>query len=185
MIKSDFISALHNSHHFIQQLIGEADFEDRSTIEAAIVDMLNTALVAELMSSLRYSSQAIEAQKLGGTFLAVKFQKFAIDEKDHADKLASRIIALNDTPHMSPRETIQQSNIAYTESTSIQAMIQESYTAENIAIATYQTMLKYVDKKDPDTAEILDEILDGEEEQADDLLNLASKLNIEMLEFTF
>jgi len=48
-------------------------------------------------------------------------------------------------------------------------MVKEDLVAERIAIDTYLEMIRYLSDKDPTTRRLLENILENEEEHADDL----------------
>ena len=56
-------------------------------------------------------------------------------------------------------------------------MIKEDLVAERIAIDSYREIIQYLGDEDPTTRRLLEEILAKEEEHADDMAELLSRLN--------
>ncbi len=57
-------------------------------------------------------------------------------------------------------------------------MIKEDLIAERIAIDSYREMINFLDKDDPTTRRLLEEVLAKEEEHADDLVSFLEDLDM-------
>ena len=55
-------------------------------------------------------------------------------------------------------------------------MIQEDLVAERVAIESYSEIVRWLGNDDPTTRRIIEDILKMEEEHADDMVNLLSKV---------
>jgi bacterioferritin len=101
-----------------------------------------------------------------------EFKEHALEEQEHADRIAERIKQLGGKPDMNPATLLQRSHSEYKEGTSLIDMIKEDLVAERIAIESYREMIQFFGEKDPTSRRIMEEILAKEEEHADDLADL-------------
>jgi bacterioferritin len=138
----------------------------------AVIGMLNAALATELVCVLRYKRHYFMASGIHASSVAAEFQAHAAEEMAHADLLAKRIIELRGEPDFSPAGLADRSHAQYVEGESLRSMIKEDLIAERIAIESYREMVAYVAGQDPTTHRMLEAILAGEEEHADDLASL-------------
>jgi bacterioferritin len=56
-------------------------------------------------------------------------------------------------------------------------MLHEDLVAERIAIQTYAEMIRHIGDSDPTTRRILEQVLEQEEEHADDLADFLNRLS--------
>lgn len=145
---------------------------DRSTV----IDMLNSALATEIVCMLRYRRHHYMAPGIAGKSVAVEFLAHAVEEQEHADRLAARIVQLGGAPDFSPEYLAARSHAEYDEGHDLEAMIEANLIAERIAIDSYGSMIRYLDADDPTTRRLLESILAVEEEHADDLATMRNEL---------
>ena len=141
---------------------------DRKTI----ITLLNEALATELVCVLRYKRHYFMAKGIHSESVKAEFLQHANEEMAHADRLAKRIIELGGEPDFSPDGLSERSHAEYIAGDSLNAMIKEDLIAERIAIESYREMIAYLADTDPTTQKLLREILEMEEEHADDLASL-------------
>lgn len=139
-----------------------------------VVKLLNEALATELVCVLRYKRHFFMARGINSEAVADEFLEHANEEQDHADRIAMRITQLNGEPDLNPDVLSKRSHAQYVEGNDLMDMIKEDLIAERIAIDSYKQMILYIGEKDPTTRRLLEEILEKEEEHADDLANLLS-----------
>lgn len=144
---------------------------DRKTV----LELLNGALATELVCVLRYKRHYSMADGLMAEVAKGEFLEHAQEEQEHADRIAARIVQLGGKPDFSPQGLSDRSHSEYVEGNSLEEMIREDLVAERIAIETYGEMIRYIGDKDPTTRKLLEEILENEEEHADDLSGLLSR----------
>ena len=65
-----------------------------------------------------------------------------------------------------------RSHADYDESMDLKAMIRANLVAERVAVETYRQMIQIIGDKDPTTRRLLEEVLNDEEEHADDMKEL-------------
>ena len=151
------------------------DVEDGAVTEGYRADretalrLLNEALATEIVCVLRYKRHYFMAKGLNAEPAAAEFAEHAAEEQGHADRLAERIVQLGGAPNLSPEGLLTRSHSEYVEGSTLDEMIRENVVAERIAIDSYRQMIDYIGDKDPTTRRMLEEILDVEEEHADEL----------------
>jgi len=145
-----------------------------------IVDLLNDALATELVCVLRYRRHYFMAQGLVAESVAEEFLAHANEEQEHADNLARRIVQLGGAPDFDPRNLPDRSASEYVEGNNLLDMIKEDLIAERVAIDTYREMISFVGESDPTTRRLLEDILAVEEEHADDMASLISRVDAGM-----
>lgn len=142
-----------------------------------VVSILNEALATELVCVLRYKRHYFMAQGLAAESIAEEFLEHANEEMEHADRLANRIVQLDGEPNFSPAGLSDRSASEYVEGTELREMIKEDLIAERIAIDTYREAIAFVADTDPTTRRLLEDILAKEEEHAEDMASLISKMD--------
>lgn len=142
----------------------------------AVTEMLNGALATELVCVLRYKQHYYMCDGMNAQVVADEFLEHAGQEQEHADQLAERITQLGGEPEMDPAKITGRAHSEYKSAGSVAEMINENLVAERIAIDSYRAMIEYVGDKDPTTRRMLEEILAVEEEHADDLVGLTTKV---------
>ncbi|MES2354794.1 MAG: ferritin-like domain-containing protein [Pseudomonadota bacterium] len=145
---------------------------DRDTV----VKLLNEALATEIVCVLRYKRHFFMAKGINAESVATEFSEHAVEEQDHADRLAQRIVQLGGEPDFSPEGLAMRSHSEYVEGNSLVEMIKEDLVAERIAIDSYREMVNYLGTKDTTTSRLMQEILAKEEEHADDLATLLEEI---------
>jgi bacterioferritin len=105
-----------------------------------------------------------------------EFLQHALQEMDHAHRLAARIVQLGGAPDFNPATLAQRSHAEYVEGVSLRDMIIEDLVAERVAIQSYTQMVQWLHGKDAVTHGIMREILAVEEEHAEDMVSLLKGL---------
>jgi len=138
----------------------------------AVIAMLNGALATELVCVLRYKRHYYTVSGLQNASVKAEFLEHAIQEQEHADWLAERIIQLNGSPDFNPATLPARSHAEYDESEDVQQMIRANLIAERVAIESYRQMIEQIGDSDPTTRQLLTKIMAVEEEHADDMRDL-------------
>lgn len=139
-----------------------------------VIQMLNDALATELVCMLRYLRHYYTVVGLHNRPVKAEFLQHAMDEQDHANELAERIVQLNGKPDFNPETLILRSHSEYDESNNIHEMIKSNLVSERIAIEAYRQMIENLADTDPTTKNMLIGIMATEEEHADDMRDLLS-----------
>lgn len=173
MTKSTFVSDVEAIRQRARQHIEEGAVTqgykgDRDTV----VKLLNDALATEIICVLRYRRHWLMAKGINSEPVAAEFLEHAMEEQVHADRIGIRITQLGGEPDLNPSGLASRAHSQYVEGTSLADMIKEDLIAERIAIDSYGEMIRYIGDKDPTTRRMLEEILEKEEEHANDLSDL-------------
>jgi bacterioferritin len=134
--------------------------------------LLNSALATEIMCVLRYRHHLIIAKGIDKPQVAAEFLEHALDEERHMMMLAERINQLGGDPDFNPETVTQRTATEYGAGTDLLKLIEENLVAERIAIMVYRKLIDWFGSADPTTRRMLEEILQDEEEHADDLSDL-------------
>ena len=144
---------------------------------AKIVELLNEALATEIVCVLRYKRHYFMATGIHANAVAQEFQQHAAEEQGHADRIAGRITQLGGEPNFSPEGLASRSHSEYVEGDSLVDMIREDLVAERVAIESYSEIVRFLGDRDVTTRRLIEEILENEEEHADDLRDLLATLD--------
>jgi bacterioferritin len=141
-----------------------------------VIKVLNEALATELVCILRYKRHYYMAKGIHSESVKAEFLQHAGEEQQHADWIAERINQLGGEPNFNPKGLADRSHSEYDESSDLQSMIKEDLIAERIAIDTYADIIRWVGDDDPTTRKLMVDILKVEEEHADDMANLLTRI---------
>lgn len=133
---------------------------------------LNEALATEIMCVLRYRHHQIIAKGIDRPQVAAEFEEHAMDEERHMLMLAERINQLGGDPDFNPATVSKRTATEYSNGRQLLQLIEENLVAERIAIMVYRKLIEWFGQADPTTRRMLEEILQDEEEHADDLSDL-------------
>jgi bacterioferritin len=141
-----------------------------------VIEVLNEVLATETVCTLRYRSHYFMAKGIHASGVEDEFLEHAKDEQDHADRVAKRITELGGRPNLNPEGLATRSHAQYGDGDALEDMIQEDLIAERIAIATYSEIVRWLGNDDPTTRRMMEELLATEEEHADDMAKLLSRV---------
>jgi bacterioferritin len=136
---------------------------------------LNAALATEIMCVLRYRHHQIIAKGIDRPQVAAEFAEHAGDEQRHMMMIAERINQLGGNPDFNPGTVMQRTATEYGAGKDLLDLVKEDLIAERIAIMVYREMIAWFGAGDPTTRRMLEEILQDEEDHADDLSDLLIK----------
>lgn len=178
MPKSEFISDVSTIRDRARKHVEDgAVTESYAANRKVVLKLLNDALATELLCVLRYKFHYFMAKGINSESVKAEFLEHANEEQDHADRIAGRIVQLGGTPELNPDTISQRSHSQYIEGNTLVEMIKEDLVAERIAIDTYREIIKYLGENDSTTRRLLEDILENEEEHAEDLSSMLSQLD--------
>jgi bacterioferritin len=139
-----------------------------------VLTILNQVVATEIVCYLRYTQNAIAAIGIDRAQVAAEFQEHAAEELQHGLRAAERINQLGGTPDFDPATLAQRSHTEYSapESADLDTMLRENLVAERIVISSYQEIIRWIGDSDPTTRRLMEDILEEEEEHANDLTDL-------------
>ena len=141
-----------------------------------VIEVLNEVLATETVCTLRYRNHYFMAKGIHASGVEDEFLEHANQEQEHADRVAKRITELGGSPNLDPEGLATRSHAQYGEGETLEDMIREDLVAERIAIATYSEIVRWLGNDDPTTRRMIEEILSVEEEHADDMAKLLSRV---------
>lgn len=141
-----------------------------------VVEVLNEVLATETVCTLRYRSHYFMAVGIYASGVEQEFLEHANDEQSHADRVAKRITELGGTPNLDPEGLATRSHAQYGVGETLEEMIKEDLIAERIAIATYSEIVRWLGDADPTTRRLMEDLLQVEEEHADDMAKLLARV---------
>jgi bacterioferritin len=139
-----------------------------------VLDVLNVALATELTCVLRYKRHFFTAEGLNAKVAAGEFLEHAVEESEHAEEIAARILQLGGEPDFNPDTLTGGSHSEYDSSIDLESMIREDLVAERVAISAYTEIINWLGDGDPASRRVLEEIVSTQEEHAEDMLDLLS-----------
>ena len=141
-----------------------------------VIEVLNEVLATETVCTLRYKSHYFRAYGIHASGVENEFLEHAKEEQEHADLVAKRITELGGVPNLSPEGLHTRSHAEYGNAETLQDMIKEDLVAERIAIATYSEIVRWLGNDDPTTRRLIETLLAKEEEHADDMAKLLTRI---------
>ncbi|MEN5178494.1 ferritin-like domain-containing protein [Comamonas testosteroni] len=148
---------------------------DASPYREDIIKLLNDALATELVCVLRYKRHHFTATGLESPAVADEFLVHANEEQSHADRICTRIVQLGGEPDLNPDTLTNRSHADYNEQLDLHAMIRSNLVAERVAIEAYTQMIDLISDKDHTTRRLIEQILEQEQEHADELSDWMNK----------
>jgi bacterioferritin len=142
-----------------------------------VIEVLNEVLATETVCTLRYRNHYFMAKGIHASGVEAEFLEHANEEQEHADIVAKRITELGGTPNLNPEGLATRSHAQYGTGETLEEMIKEDLIAERIAIATYSEIVRWLGTDDPTTRRMIEGILATEEEHADDMAKLLSRVS--------
>jgi bacterioferritin len=159
--------------HMEQGAVTESYKADR----AAVIKVLNEVLATELVCVLRYKRHYYLASGIDSEGAKDQFLEHAAEEQQHADRVASRITQLGGEPDLNPAGLASRSHSEYAEGSDLTSMIREDLIAERIAIDSYSDIVRWLGDSDPSTRRMIEDILKVEEDHAEDMRSLLTKMS--------
>lgn len=152
-----------------------AVIEEKNPWREDIIKLLNDSLATELVCILRYKRHHFTATGLSSPAIADEFLVHANEEQSHADRIAARIVQLGGEPDFNPATLLDRSHADYNEQLDLHAMIRANLIAERVAIEAYTQMIDLIGDKDHTTRRLIEQILEQEQEHADELADWMHK----------
>jgi bacterioferritin len=142
-----------------------------------VIEVLNEVLATELVCVLRYKRHYYMADGIEAEVVKDEFLQHATEEQQHADWVAERIVQLGGAPDLDPDGLRTRAHADYVEGENLKQMIEENLVAERIAISSYSEIIRWLGNDDATTRRLIENILEKEEEHADDMLGLLQRID--------
>jgi bacterioferritin len=174
---SEFLSDIEDVRRRARQHISEGAVTDGYKADRGrVISVLNEVLATEIVCTLRYRRHYHTAEGIASESVKQEFLEHAREEQAHADQVAERIVQLGGEPDFNPGTLAERSHAEYVEGISLRSMIEEDLVAERIAIETYMEIARWLADGDPTSRRLIEQILEKEEEHAEDLVSLLGRL---------
>lgn len=174
-MSDDFVLDVSRIREEARKKMGEGPVTDTyGGDKERVIAVLNDVVATEVVCWMRYTRHAISATGIDRAQVASEFTEHAKEEMQHAIQAAERISQLGGEPDFDPATLQQRAHTDYTEpkDNDLKQMLRDNLLAERIVISTYQEIVRWLADKDPTSRRVLENILEEEEEHADDLLDL-------------
>jgi bacterioferritin len=136
-----------------------------------LIETLNSLLADELTAVNQYMVHAEMAENWGYEKLGKGFEKRAIDEMKHAEKLIGRILFMDGIPNVSVYRKLRIG-------ADVPKMLVGDHAFETDAVASYNKAIKLAgDVADYATREILEKILNDEDRHIDEIEELQDQIS--------
>jgi bacterioferritin len=133
-----------------------------------LTDMLNKAIARELQVSVQYMWHHVMAKGLESAEIAEVFEKVAITEMKHAEKIAERLFYFDVNPTTKPDPINVGGDVKH--------MLEVDAKAEEEAIDLYKAVIKQAESEGDTTTRLLfEQILAEEEDHHDTFTTLLGK----------
>lgn len=143
-----------------------------------LVNLLNKALADEWLAYYQYWVGAKVVRGAMKDEAVKELTEHAADELRHADMLAMRIMQLDGTPILEPKEWYDMTNCGYAapKDPAVLKILDQNIKGEQCAIEAYSKLLEMTKDKDEITYQMVLEILKDEIEHEDDLQTLVEDI---------
>lgn len=146
---------------------GEGGAEREDTIA-----LLQSVLSAEIVCVLRYTMISISQDGLRNEAIGAEFQEQARDERRHMQMAAARILELGGTPNFNPAGLASRVAALSDCDGNFAQRVRENLAAEQAVIAHYHALIAHFGDRDPQTRDMLQEIVRDEEDHTSDMEDL-------------
>ncbi|MBP7088764.1 MAG: ferritin [Candidatus Omnitrophica bacterium] len=147
-----------------------------------LVTLLNKAYADEWLAYYQYWLGAKVAVGIPREAVVAELTQHAADELRHAGMVADRIIQLNGTPLLEPKDWLKETNCGYDspKNSDVRILLNQNIKGEQCAITQYKKIMDYTKDKDPVTYDIALQIMEDEIMHEEDLE--AIKKDIKVME---
>lgn len=137
----------------------------------SLIEQLNAALSEEWLAYYQYWVGALVVEGAMRTSVQGEFEEHAEEERQHAQLIADRIIELEGTPVLDPKQWFELARCKYDTPTQFDtvSLLNQNVASERCAILRYQEIAKFTEGKDYTTCDIAKHILAEEEDHEQDL----------------
>ena len=144
-----------------------------------LIGLLNAALSEEWLAYYQYWVGAYIVEGPLRPDVEDEMRQHAQEEYEHADLLAKRLIELNATPVLDPKQWFDLARCRYDAPVDVDVVkiLQQNIAAERCAVMRYQEIAAFTNGIDYTTCDIAKHILAEEEEHEQDLQDLLNDIN--------
>jgi len=139
-----------------------------------VIGLLNKAYCDEWLAYYQYFIESKVVKGIMKDAAIVELTQHAADELRHATLIADRILQLNGTPILHPKDWLSNGNCGYEapEDPDVLSVLEQAIKGEQCAIGIYSDIAEITKDKDIVTYDMVSQILADEVEHEEDLQTL-------------
>lgn len=144
-----------------------------------VVELLNRAYADEWLAYYQYFIESKVIKGIMKDAVVVELTQHAADELRHATMISDRIIQLDGTPLLHPKDWFTHTSCGYDapENPDVLSILEQAIKGEQCAISIYSELADITREKDIITYDIVSQILADEVEHEEDLQALYDDIN--------
>jgi bacterioferritin len=137
-----------------------------------VYEVLNAALASEIICVMRYRQHYYMSTSIHKAQFQGVFKEHWQEEERHMDMIAERIRKLGGVPNLDPNDAGQRGFTSFKSHHTLAELLRENLLAERIVIRMYKDIINFFGKEDPVSRRLFEDILEDEEDHADELSDL-------------
>lgn len=137
-----------------------------------VYKILNASIASEIICVLRYQQHYYMTTSIHQEALQAMFNEHWHEEQAHIERLAERLKQLGGVPNFNPEGITTRAFSHFSSGHSLADLLREDLLAERVVIKLYSDAVEYFGHRDATTRRLFEEILEQEEEHADEIADL-------------
>jgi bacterioferritin len=137
-----------------------------------VYEVLNAALSSEIICVLRYQQHYYMTTSIHQAQLQGLFKEHWQDEQGHLERIAERIKQLGGVPNFDPEGITSRAFSSFKSGHTLADLLREDLVAERVVIKIYSDIVTFFGSADPVSRRLFEELLQDEEDHADDIADL-------------
>jgi len=137
-----------------------------------VYEVLNAALSSEIICVLRYQQHYYMTTSIHQAQLQALFKEHWQDEQGHLERIAERIKQLGGVPNFDPEGITSRAFSSFKSGHTLADLLREDLIAERVVIKIYGDVVTFFGSADPVSRRLFEELLQDEEDHADDIAYL-------------
>jgi bacterioferritin len=137
-----------------------------------VYEVLNAALSSEIVCVLRYQQHYYMTTSIHQAQLQAMFKEHWEDEQGHLERIAERIKQLGGVPNFDPEGLTSRAFSSFKSGHTLADLLREDLVAERVVIKIYGDVVTFFGSADPVSRRLFEELLQDEEDHADDIADL-------------
>jgi bacterioferritin len=137
-----------------------------------VYEVLNAALSSEIICVLRYQQHYYMTTSIHQAQLQAMFKEHWQDEQGHLERIAERIKQLGGVPNFDPEGITSRAFSSFKSGHTLADLLREDLVAERVVIKIYGDVVTFFGSADPVSRRLFEELLQDEEDHADDIADL-------------
>jgi bacterioferritin len=137
-----------------------------------VYELLNAALASEIICVLRYKQHYYMTTSIHQEQLQDLFKEHWLDEEKHLELIADRIKQLGGVPNLDPSGITTRAFSSFESGHTLADLLREDLLAERVVIKIYNDIIEFFGHADPTSRRMFEEILQDEEDHADEIADL-------------